>query len=95
MSFYEVVIEMWPHSTGRGADVDQKQAGARETRFQVRADDMKSAMTVAETLCLGMQQNPMVWQTPIKSIGQMSSSDTRAGSSAVQVLTERGECYIK
>jgi hypothetical protein len=95
MSVYEVVIEVWPHSTGRGSEVDQKQAGAREQRFQVRADDMRAAMVVAETICVGLKQNPIVYMTPIKSIGQMSSTDARPGSGVVQVLTERGECYIK
>jgi len=95
MNVYEVVIEVWPHSTGRGAEVDQKQAGAREQRFQVKADDIRGAMVMAETICLGLRQNPIVYITPIKSIGQMNYSDVKPGSAAAIALTERGECYIK
>jgi hypothetical protein len=95
MSFYEVVIETWAHSTGRGAVVDQMQAGARESRYRVRAENIKEAMDIANTICIGIQQNPMVWQTPIKSIGQVEVMGGQSGEPMVRVLTERGQCYLK
>lgn len=95
MNFYEVVIEVWPHSTGRSSEVDQMQAGAREQRFQVKADDIRGAMVMAETICLGLKQNPIVYMTPIKSIGQMHHNDVRATNAAALALTNRGDCYKK
>ena len=65
---WEVKIQQWPHSTGRGSKTDQEQAGARELVFHIRADDMKSAMNVATIICIGLKQNPIIYKTPIQSI---------------------------
>ncbi len=94
MSFYDIVIEVWPHSTGRGSSVDQMQAGAREQHYRVIADRLQDALVIAETLCIGIQQNPIVWQTPIKSIGQVTVDGYQSGPT-VKVLSQRGDCYLK
>jgi hypothetical protein len=61
-------IEAWPHSTGRGQEVDQAQAGKREQTFVVSAQDAKDALERAELIAQGMRTNPMVWRAPIIEI---------------------------
>ena len=68
MDSWIVTIETWPHSTGNGAEADQKQAGQRFQKFCVRAYDIADALKCAEYIAQGMRTNPMVWRAPIKSI---------------------------
>lgn len=63
-----VTIEACPHSTGNGADADQKAAGLRYQNFAVRAEGMAAALEIAEAIAQGMRTNPMVWRAPIVAI---------------------------
>lgn len=65
-----VTIEAWPHSTGNGADADQRAAGLRSQNFAVRAEGMAAALELAEAIAQGMRTNPMVWRAPIVAIVQ-------------------------
>jgi hypothetical protein len=93
MSIYTVTIECWPHSTGRGNTVDQKQAGLRSQDYEVCADSIKEAMQVADAICVGLTQNPVVWQTPITSIVLKEIHQSRP--QIARPLKERGECYME
>ena len=68
MDLWLVEIEAWPQSTGRGADVDQKEAGERCKSYPVRAIDMGEAFRMAEAIAMGVRANPMVWRAPIVKI---------------------------
>jgi hypothetical protein len=68
MDLWKVTIEAWPHSTGRGAQVDQHEAGERVASYPVRAVDMADAMRMAEAVAMGVRANPMVWRAPITAI---------------------------
>lgn len=70
MSLWKVTIEAWPHSSGRGNVIDQKEAGERVQSFAVRADNMEDALQAAEFIAQGMRTNPMVWRAPITAIIQ-------------------------
>lgn len=63
-----ITIEAWPHSTGNGADADQRAAGPRKNDFVVRAEGMKAAFEAAEFIAMGMRVNPAIWRAPIVSI---------------------------
>lgn len=65
---WRVKILRWPYSTGKGADVDQKAAGDRETSFTVRAESIGQALQQALLYQAGVLSNPAVWQAPIVSI---------------------------
>lgn len=71
-----ITIQAWPHSTGRGADVDQKEAGEREHYFYVDADDIRAAMKMATCFQQGMERNPMVWHAPIMGVHVWSREQT-------------------
>jgi len=58
-------IHVWPHSTGRGQQVDQKDAGERVQKITLRADGIQAALRMAEVFAKGIETNPMVWQAPI------------------------------
>lgn len=63
---WKAKILCWPYSTGKGSDVDQKNAGERE-----RVVDLGSCASVGEALDKallfkrGMEDSPHVWQAPI------------------------------
>lgn len=65
MKRWRIHIEAWPHSTGAGADADQKAAGARTNYFYVDADDITDAMQMARCFAEGVKRNPAVWMAPI------------------------------
>ena len=65
-----VTIEAWPHSTGKGADNDQKSAGERSQNLAVHAEGMAAALEIAEAIAQGIRTNPMVWRAPIVAIVQ-------------------------
>lgn len=65
---WRVKILRWPYSTGKGADVDQKAAGDRETTFLVKGDTIGHALQQALLYQAGVLSNPAVWQAPIVSI---------------------------
>lgn len=66
-----VAIEAWPHSSGRGQEVDQATVGPREQHFVVKAVGMSDALEGAELIAVGMRTNPMVWRAPIVQIRQI------------------------
>jgi len=94
MSLYKVQITVWPHSTGRGKDIDQKQAGAQKQEYEVRAEGIYDALQISETICLGITQNPIVWQAFVNSIVEQGNSGNSSRHIA-RCLTERGEAYIE
>ena len=65
-----ITIEAWPHSTGNGAEADQKLAGDRSKDYVVEALDFKEAFKFAEAIAMGMRANPMVWRAPIVAINK-------------------------
>ena len=67
--YYSIHIQVWPHSTGSGAEEDQKACGARDQKFNVHAQDFEDACRQAKLLVAGIRVNPRVWQAPIWSIG--------------------------
>ena len=62
---WHITIEAWPHSTGKGQDVDQAAAGERVQFYYVDAHCIKDALGYAACIAQGMESNPMVWQAPI------------------------------
>lgn len=67
---WDVSIEVWPHSTGKGADEDQKAAGARARTIRVKADSIGIALRLAQLFADGVKTNPAVWQVPIMRIAR-------------------------
>lgn len=70
--YYDVEIRVWPFSTGKGRDVDQKNAGEAVQHFRVEADGMSSALHKANLIAIGILTNPHVWQAPIYKIVRIS-----------------------
>lgn len=68
MCKWAVTIEIWPHSTGRGQSIDQKEAGERVHTLTVEADDIHRALKAVKLFTDGIETNPMVWQAPIMKI---------------------------
>lgn len=93
MYIWEVIIETWPHSTGRGNTVDQMQAGARQATYEIQADSIQEALKLSEIICLGIHQNPIVWQTKITRIMQLETG--RRHTKTVTLMSEKGEVYLK
>ena len=65
--------ETWPHSTGRGAEIDQKEAGKRYWSVEVSADGLSEALELVELYARGIETNPLVWMAPIHSIAKVQS----------------------
>lgn len=65
---WKITVQAWPHSTGNGQVNDQNAAGDRERTFEIRADNMKEALKHAQSIVLGIESHPMVWQAPIMAI---------------------------
>lgn len=65
MSTFKIVIHVWPHSTGNGADKDQLQAGEKIRTLHVEADSLEDALKMAKLYRDGIETNPMVWKAPI------------------------------
>lgn len=63
-------IHVWPHSSGRGQVVDQKEAGDRVQHFECNADDIADALALAQTFAKGIETNPMVWRAPIMALAR-------------------------
>lgn len=70
---WHVIIEAWPRSTGKGADVDQAAAGDRSQSYYVDADDIKGALQFARCIADGMTANPAVWIAPILGITRVKN----------------------
>jgi hypothetical protein len=66
---WKATIQCWPYSTGKGADVDQKNAGERELIVDLgHCADIDEAMRMAATFRRGMETSPHVWQAPITKL---------------------------
>lgn len=65
---WTVTIEVWPYSTGKGQEIDQKNAGDRVQCFDVEADDIFQALKLAKSIQTGMKSSPHVWEAPIVGI---------------------------
>lgn len=73
MDKWRVTLQAWPHSTGRGADQDQKDAGEREQTYTVHADTLERAAKAAAEIARAVESNPMVWQAPIMRLERITS----------------------
>lgn len=62
---WRATIHVWPHSSGRGADIDQKEAGERVQTVEVSADRIDAALAMVNLYRRGIETNPMVWQAVI------------------------------
>lgn len=65
-------IHVWPHSTERGRETDQKEAGDRVQKIEVTGDSIDDALKAANLFRLGVETNPMVWRAPIFKIERTS-----------------------
>ena len=68
MNRWRITIQVWPYSTGRGADEDQKAAGERVRYFYVNAHDIRDAMKMAQCFAEGIETSPAVWKAPIYGV---------------------------
>lgn len=75
---WEIIIEVWPYSTGQGADTDQQACGPRTHLQIIRADDFAIASKYANVAACALKSNPRVWQAPIASVRRLSSGETAA-----------------
>lgn len=94
MNLYEADIEVWPHSTGRGREVDQQQAGQRHQKYEVKANSFEDALATVNAVIVGVKQNPLVWEVRVRRIEE-KSFQSQNRNNLVRCLTERGEAYIK
>ena len=67
---WKIVIETWPHTTGKGVDADQALCGERERYFYVDAEDIRDALKLGLCISEGICSNPAVWLAPITAIGR-------------------------
>src|SRR4051812_46291093 len=58
---WEIIIEVWPYSTGQGADTDQQACGPRTHLQVIRADDFAIASKYANVAACALKSNPRVW----------------------------------
>jgi hypothetical protein len=63
-----ISMDVWPFSTGAGADKDQKAAGDRLQVISVQAEDIGNALKLGNLFAKGIKTNPSVWQVRIKKI---------------------------
>ena len=67
-SIWNITISVFPHSTGRGAEEDQKSVGGTIQRFTVDAVEIGDAFELAKAIRQGIESNPMVWVTKILGV---------------------------
>ena len=67
---WKIIIEAWPHSSGKGQEADQAAAGEREQYFYCSAEDIQDAMRFADCFAEGMKSNPAVWVAKITGINR-------------------------
>lgn len=68
MTRWTVEIEVWPHSTGRGRDPDDKAAGGRFQSCEVVGETLDDALRGGNLFRAGICTNPAVWQTRVRKI---------------------------
>ncbi len=68
---WKIRIDVWPHSTGQGASVDQGACGPRTQIFNVIAGDIREAIGVAQMIVKGIKTNPRVWEAPIFEVSRI------------------------
>ncbi len=65
MDHWRATVAVWPHSSGKGADVDQAFCGDRLQYLDFLAEDIDDALRVVKGFVRGIETNPAVWQAPI------------------------------
>ncbi len=65
-------IHVWPHSTERGNETDQREAGDRVRFIEVTAHSIREALFIVEHYRDGIMTNPMVWQAPIVKLEKLA-----------------------
>lgn len=78
MNRWQITIEAWPHSTGKGHELDQQAAGDREQYFYVDALNIEDAMRLAHCFQAGIAANPAVWLAPIMGVHRYKSTASPA-----------------
>lgn len=71
MAHWKITVEVWPHSTGEGAEIDQAACGPRTQCRDVKADDIGEAIEKAILFAAGVCTNPRVWQAPIRTVSHI------------------------
>lgn len=70
MDRWEAEIHVWPHSSGRGQCVDQKEAGDRVRKIEVIADRIDDAIRLVNLYREGIETNPMVWRAVVYGLAR-------------------------
>lgn len=68
MDRWRATIQVWPHSSGKGGEADQKAAGERVQTIEFTASGIDDAIAKVKLYQRGVEANPMVWQAPIYKI---------------------------
>lgn len=61
---WKITVNVWPHSTGRGQDIDQAAAGAREQSFTIDGDEFAAAYKAAKFIVVGIEASPARLESP-------------------------------
>lgn len=77
---WRITIEVWPHSTGKGAELDQEAAGEREQYFYADARDIDEAFGMARCFEEGVCANPAVRGAAIVGVHRY---DREAGTASL------------
>lgn len=73
MNRWLVKMDVWPHQTGSGQEVDQEACGPREQSCEVQCHTITEAAKLGELFARGICTNPRVWQAPIMSIARITA----------------------
>lgn len=65
---WSIRIEVYPHSSGDGAERDIEACGGRFHDQLIFADGADEALSRASLIALGIAKNPRVWQANIVKI---------------------------
>jgi len=65
---FHIVIEAWPHQTGKGQQADQAEVEPRERHFNITASCMADAYRMACAIEMGIKSHSKVWETCMTSI---------------------------
>jgi hypothetical protein len=65
---WHIVIEAWPHSSGKGQSHDQQAVGDRVQSYYVETNEIGDALQMARCIVDGIESNPAVWRAPIMGI---------------------------
>jgi hypothetical protein len=75
MDRWKIAIEIRPHSTGAGAEVDKQAAGFADgpAYFYVTATDIEEALRYAKCFAEGIESHPRVWMAQIVGIVKLDA----------------------